>query len=327
MKNKYFSSMKKYLILCLLMLPLLLYSFVLPGNKEKSEFKGILSDTSYNLLVAYGKYIYQREKCARCHTDTPGLDSTKISLENIAGKYPDSWHFYHLDDPRIVSPGSKMPRYNRLSKSPMTYKDILNLLRDEYTTLTEADSLEISQTLKREALPIIERLKKDFILPDKPEYNQTIALIAWLQYKPFSPEQQSRDSVLREEARGYDENVFKQLDKDLVNPESVFMKLATSKDPAALEKGKRYFAISCAVCHHENAGGMIGPNLTDEHWLHGNSIKALFTSIYGGVTDRGMPSWKAQFDTNTIALIIAYIHSLQGSNPPNAKAPQGKKEN
>jgi len=78
--------MKKSLILGLLLLPLLFLSFVYPENKSGINNQPGITDTSYNLLVAYGKYIYQREKCNRCHTDTPGLDSTKISLENIAGK-------------------------------------------------------------------------------------------------------------------------------------------------------------------------------------------------------------------------------------------------
>lgn len=317
--------MKKSLILGLLLLPLLFLSFVYPENKSGINNQPGITDTSYNLLVAYGKYIYQREKCNRCHTDTPGLDSTKISLENIAGKYPDSWHYTHLNDPRMVSPGSRMPRYYKLMKASLSYKVILELLREEYTTITEADSLEIQGSLENEAFPYLQMLKRDQIIPDKPTYNEAIALIAWLQYKPYSEERHIKDSIQQEEARKYEEKAIAKLVIELSDPESDLMKLATSKNKTAIERGKKYFSISCAVCHKEDAGGMIGPNLTDEFWLHGGKVNEIFISIYNGVPDHGMPAWKISFGFDQIAEIIAYIQSIQGSKPENAKAPQGKK--
>ncbi len=317
--------MKKYLILCLLIFPLLLLSFVFPENKAGIKDPQHITDTSYNLLVAYGKYIYQREKCDRCHTHIPGLDSTKISLENIAGKYPDTWHYNHLYDPRMMSPGSNMPRYYGLMKAPLSYKVILQLLSEEYTTVTEADSLEIRQTLEMQANAVLQVLKRDKITPSAPVYNEAIALIAWLQYRPDTPERRYRDSIQKENNRRYEEQLMASLESDLSNPESQIMKLANSKDPAILKKGKNYFSISCAACHRENANGSIGPNLTDDYWLHGNSIKALFFTIFNGVPDHAMPAWKHSMDKERIASIIAFIRSLKGSNPPNPKEPQGEK--
>ncbi len=317
--------MKKTLILCLLTAPLLLLSFVYPENKPAIKETQPATDTSYNLLVAYGKYIYQREKCDRCHSYYPGPDSTKISLENIAGRYPDSWHYTHLDDPRMVSPGSTMPRYYKLMKASLSYKIILELVREEYTTITDADSLEIQHSLEEEALPYLQMLKRDQITPDKPAYNEAIALIAWLQYTPYSKERHIKDSIQQEETRKNEEKVFAKLETELSDPASDLMKLATSMKKTDIEQGKKYFSISCAVCHMENAGGMIGPNLTDKFWLHGNTVKEIFVSIYTGRPDHGMPAWKNSFDFNRIAAMIAYIRSVQGSKPENAKAPQGKK--
>lgn len=319
--------MKKTLILSLLIFPLLLLSFILPQTgKQKDKHIGT-TDTAYNLLVAYGKYIYQREKCARCHTDTYGLDSTKISLENIAGKYPDSWHYNHLDDPRMMMPGSTMPRFKKLFRAPLSYKIIIKLLEEGYSTITEADSTEIQNTLENESATILHSLKRYEIVPGNPVYSEAIAIIAWLQYRPDTPEQHRKDSVKRELIRIAEEKEKAIIDSFLLNKESSIYKLATSKDALVIEKGKNIFSGSCAVCHLENAAGSIGPNLTDEYWLNGNSDRELFMNIYYGVTDRPMPAWRHSLDNESIALIIAYIHSLQGSNPPNAKAPQGKKAN
>ncbi len=321
----YFSLMKKSFILILLLLPLLFFSFVLPKQTKWSYRTRSNYDTSFNLLTAYGKYIYQQENCNKCHTCTPLLDSNKISLENIAGKYPDSWHYNHLYDPRMMSPGSNMPRYYGLMKAPLSYKVILQLLSEEYTTVTEADSLDIRQTLEMQANAVLQVLKRDNITPSSPVYNEAIALIAWLQYRPDTPERRHKDSLQKENSRRSEEQMMASLESDLSNPESQIMKLANSKDPAILKKGKNYFSISCAVCHRENANGSIGPNLTDDYWLHDNSIKALFLTIFNGVPDHAMPAWKHSIDKERIATIIAFIRSLKGSNPPNPKEPQGEK--
>jgi len=317
--------MKKSLILGLLLLPLLLLSFVYPTYKSGTGNQLNITDTSYNLLVAYGKYIYQREHCDRCHTDFTGFDSTKISLENIAGKYPDSWHYNHLEDPRMVSPGSFMPRYYRLSKTPLSYKIILHLIKEEYTTITDSDSLELQRTLETEAIPFLASLKQNQIIPEKPAYNEAIALIAWLQYRPYSEDRRIKDSIQQELSRKNEENNIAKLDAELADPESELMQLASSRKSTDIEKGKRYFSISCATCHKEDAGGMIGSNLTDEYWLNGNSVRDIFKSIYYGVPDRAMPPWRHSLEPEKIATIITYIRSVQGSHPINAKAPQGKK--
>lgn len=317
--------MKKTLILIVLTVPLLLFSFILPQTRKQHNPKADITDTAYTLLAAYGKYIYQRENCARCHTYLPEADSNKISLENIAGKYPDSWHYNHLDDPRMMMPGSKMPRFKKLFRAPLNYKIIIKLLEEGYSTITEADSTEIQNTLEYESATILHSLKRDEIVPGNPVYSEAIAIIAWLQYRPDTPEQHRKDSVKKELIRIAEEKEKATIDSALLNKESSIYKLATSKDALVIEKGKKIFSRSCAACHQENAGGMVGPNLTDDFWLNGNSNREIFMNIYYGVTDRAMPAWRHSLDPESIALIIAYIHSVQGTHPPNGKAAQGKK--
>jgi len=63
-----------------------------------------------------------------------------------------------------------------------------------------------------------------------------------------------------------------------------------SRDPAARAAGKDIFDASCAPCHAANAGGRIGPNLTDAYWLHGGRPDEILRSVRDGWVDKGMPA-------------------------------------
>lgn len=102
------------------------------------------------------------------------------------------------------------------------------------------------------------------------------------------------------------------------------VKLTT--DPVVLADGKAVFTSHCTPCHGEHAQGVIGPNLTDDYWLHGGKINQVFTTIKYGVQSKGMPTWESQLTPKQIADVANYVKSLHGSNPANPKAPQGDKE-
>ncbi|MDM8175329.1 MULTISPECIES: cbb3-type cytochrome c oxidase N-terminal domain-containing protein [Olivibacter] len=95
------------------------------------------------------------------------------------------------------------------------------------------------------------------------------------------------------------------------------------KSPEVIAEGKAIFDQNCIACHGAVGEGGIGPNLTDNYWLHGASIKDVFKTIKRGVPDKGMIAWEQQLSPSKIAQVANYILSLQGTNPPNAKAPQG----
>lgn len=99
------------------------------------------------------------------------------------------------------------------------------------------------------------------------------------------------------------------------------VKLLTA--PADLEAGKAIFQSTCFACHGKNGEGGVGPNLTDDYWLHGGTIQDVFKTIKYGWPEKGMKSWKDDFSPSQIAQIASYVKSLHGTNPPNAKAPQG----
>jgi len=97
-------------------------------------------------------------------------------------------------------------------------------------------------------------------------------------------------------------------------------------DEAILGRGKSVFVSNnCGSCHRADGGGnSIGPNLTDEYWLHGGSIKNVFSTINHGVVEKGMPAWGKVMSPKDVRDVAFYILSLKGSNPPDAKKPQGE---
>jgi len=94
-------------------------------------------------------------------------------------------------------------------------------------------------------------------------------------------------------------------------------------DPSDLEAGKQIFTTTCAACHQADGGGLVGPNLTDDYWLHGCSIKDIFKSITYGWPEKGMKSWKDDYSPLQIEQIASYVKSLHGTKPKNPKEPQG----
>ncbi|MFT3904043.1 MAG: cbb3-type cytochrome c oxidase N-terminal domain-containing protein [Niabella sp.] len=91
-----------------------------------------------------------------------------------------------------------------------------------------------------------------------------------------------------------------------------------------IDAGKTLFAANCSVCHGDKGQGGVGPNLTDDYWLHGGKINDIFKTIKLGVVEKGMQSWKDVFSGNQIAQLSSYIKTLHGTNPPGGKEPQGE---
>lgn len=99
-----------------------------------------------------------------------------------------------------------------------------------------------------------------------------------------------------------------------------------SKDDAVIKSGASLFTNRCTPCHGEHAEGIVGPNLTDEYWLHGGGIKDVFKTIKYGIPEKGMVSWEKSLSAQQISDLANYVLSLKGSKPAGAKAPQGNKE-
>ena len=96
-------------------------------------------------------------------------------------------------------------------------------------------------------------------------------------------------------------------------------------DEKTLAKGQVAFMTYCMQCHFSDGGGIIGPNLTDDYWLHGDTYADSVHTIQEGVPERGMISWKAVLKPADIEAIASFIYTLRGVAPAKAKGPEGIK--
>jgi len=94
-------------------------------------------------------------------------------------------------------------------------------------------------------------------------------------------------------------------------------------DKKAIDEGSALFIEKCAVCHLADGGGLVGPNLTDNYWIHGGDVKSIFKTIKYGVPAKGMISWQNALSGKQIQSLASFIHTLKGTTPAKAKEPQG----
>jgi cytochrome c oxidase cbb3-type subunit 3 len=91
------------------------------------------------------------------------------------------------------------------------------------------------------------------------------------------------------------------------------------------EAGNADFQTFCMPCHAADGGGTIGPNFTDDYYIHGGRLTDIMNTIINGVPEKGMISWKASLKPEQIKNLTFYIRSLRGTTPAVAKDPQGRK--
>lgn len=114
---------------------------------------------------------------------------------------------------------------------------------------------------------------------------------------------------------------YKKTAPDLMDEKTVTL----LTDAADLAAGKAIFIANCVACHRADAGGQIGPNLTDDQWILGGGIKNVFhTLLNGGRDGKGMISWKGTLKPKQMQEVASYVLSLKGTNPKDPKAPEGE---
>ncbi len=118
-----------------------------------------------------------------------------------------------------------------------------------------------------------------------------------------------------------EEDKAEYLSKSANNIDENSVTLSTSA--ADIGSGKETFLKNCVACHLADGGGVVGPNLADDYWLHGGSVKDIFKSIKYGWQDKGMKSWKDDLSPKQIQELTSFIRSLKGTHPASPKAPQG----
>jgi cytochrome c oxidase cbb3-type subunit 3 len=101
--------------------------------------------------------------------------------------------------------------------------------------------------------------------------------------------------------------------------------MAYLEDDLSISNGKEIWTKICSVCHLTDGGGLVGPNMTDNYWIHGNRVEDMFAVITNGVIEKGMISYKDQLTPRQRLEVISYIMlRLHGTTPANPKEPQGE---
>jgi cytochrome c oxidase cbb3-type subunit 3 len=95
-------------------------------------------------------------------------------------------------------------------------------------------------------------------------------------------------------------------------------------DASAMATAHDTFVVRCAACHGPQGQGFVGPNLSDDSWIHGSSLTAIRQVIADGVREKGMVPWKIQLEPQEVEAMAAFVGTLRGTNPPNPKPPEGE---
>jgi cytochrome c oxidase cbb3-type subunit I/II len=182
---------------------------VIPMYLIKSNVPTIASVKPYTALEVLGRDLYIREGCVGCHSqmirafrseterygeysksgeyvfEHPflwGSKRTGPDLHRIGGKYPDAWHYNHMDDPRTTSPGSIMPSYPWLLTQKLETNSLparISALRKVGVPYPQGYEQTAFSELQEQSAKIVSSLESGSIktAPDK----EIIALIAYLQ--------------------------------------------------------------------------------------------------------------------------------------------------
>jgi cytochrome c oxidase cbb3-type subunit 3 len=128
--------------------------------------------------------------------------------------------------------------------------------------------------------------------------------------------------VMQQDLRGYGATISTDLAS--AQAEEVDLSVIALTDATALDGGKQIFGQFCYTCHGMQGEGGIGPNLTDDYWIHGGSFPEVVHVIKKGVVVKGMIAWETQLNQDQIIEVASYVNTMRGTNPPNQKDPQGE---
>lgn len=140
----------------------------------------------------------------------------------------------------------------------------------------------------------------------------------WYQVLRAGPNQQQAYEASRVEDRRRDAERARRM--GAMNDEGL---RTLSHDPATVAQGRELYNQNCVACHRGDGGGLIGPNLTDNQWIHGGEPVRVFRTVSEGVAAKGMPAWGAQLGPDRTMAVVAYLLTLRNTNVAGGKAAQG----
>ena len=312
----------------------------LPTAMIESNVPTIASVKPYTPLELEGRDLYIREGCNTCHSqmirpfrseverygdyskagefvyDHPflwGSKRTGPDLHRVGGKYPDSWHFLHMQDPLSTSPGSIMPAYPWLYDTPLDHSDIaakISVMQTLGVPYEEGYPERAEADLTEQAKGIAASLEQSNITvePDR----EIIALIAYLQRLGTDIKADP------EYAQKFEQMMTK------VDQTQAFPNYWPLTDQASLAAGKAIFESPrnlCFTCHRNDLGGQVGPNLTDQYWINDCETGSIMQQIKTGAPLKGMLPYGSgkPLTVEELHQVASYILSMVGSNPAEPK--------
>lgn len=153
----------------------------------------------------------------------------------------------------------------------------------------------------------------------------TIAFSAfYISYYHFGPGTDGQPlALLDKEMQAHSAIVAKNEASTSVSSESaVEFITAAATDETKLAQGKEIYTAKCAACHADKGQGLVGPNLTDNAWIHGGTIPDMVRIVENGVLEKGMLAWKGVLKPEEINNVVAYLWSIRNTNVPG-KAAEG----
>ena len=307
---------------------------IIPIMIVESNIPTIASVKPYTPLELHGRDIYVKEGCYTCHSqvvralraeterygeyskpgefvyDHPfqwgskrtGPDLARAGV--VSGKmYKNAaWHYRHFINPQEMNEKSNMPAYKWLINKDVNLASTSSkILAMRAIGVPYAEGYEkiANNDYMLQAAKIVDELKLSGITVEPQK--EVVALIAYLH----------------------------RLGRDITVVDSAAMPVQVKvpellTDKVSLDAGMTVFKANCVACHGQNGeGNIVGPNLTDNYYLVGNSNEDIYKSIYNGNPVKGMQPYKNQLNEKDLQAVYSYVLSLQGSNPPNAKAAQG----
>ncbi|WP_107038613.1 c-type cytochrome [Brumimicrobium mesophilum] len=266
------------------------------------------------LLEMYGKQVFENEKCSRCHVlNIEDEKWGKKSLDGYGGSKTSGFIAELLFEPENVNPGTRMPSFKHLLKTPLEKEILKESFKNE--AISEVDFELAWKKLNLQADSMTKKIKNN----DNREIqsSEAVALIGYLQSIPTSKAQKEINNI-------QNRNIEKEPKKKFIDKSDKVVQEFT-KDKKTISLGKEIYGNRCAMCHGDHGEGMIGPNLTDNYWIYGSEVKDISNIIING-TQKGMPASKSVFTTTEIGQVVTYLMEIKGTNYPGGKAPEGRKE-
>ncbi len=315
---------------------------IIPLIAVKSNIPTIATVTPYTPLELHGRDIYIQEGCYNCHSqmvrpfrseterygeyskvgefvyDFPfqwgsrrtGPDLARAGV--VGGKMYriTSWHWNHMINPQAASSGTVMPAYPWLAVKEVNLNSTsskIKVMKSLGVPYPEGYEDIANDDYMKQAEIYVTELKNSGI-EAKPT-SEMIAIIAYMH--------RLGADITRLTKKDESTNVVPEV-IEIKTPEVL-------TDENQLKSGADIFKANCLACHGASgAGNAVGPNLTDQYWINGGSKDNIYKMIVNGNPAKGMTAYKTILDEAKLSQVWSYVLTLQGTNPANAKAPQGE---